>query len=324
MKKPDYKILANGSDITAAIRSRLLSLTVSDSAGDESDTVTITLDNRDNKVKLPPTGAELSVWIGDVEKLVYKGLYEVDELEIPLDDYVLSIHAKALKMKGALKAPVDATYDDITLSALTQEIAAKHGYEAKVAPELGNIQYPHIAQQSESDMNLLGRLAREANGFFKPTDNKLVILQKAKSKTASGKALPEFVINDPHNTSGRVTIQRRSDYQSVVVHWFDEENQIEVAETAGEGEPQYKQRRNAPSKEEALRQAQAKLDGFKRGQASLNFSRPLTPDLIPEAKLRFEQHHSVVNRQWVINSIEHRIDSAGVSSTSGSAITPSE
>ncbi|MDB0034773.1 contractile injection system protein, VgrG/Pvc8 family [bacterium] len=133
-----------------------------------------------------------------------------------------------------------------------------------------------------------------------------------------------MVIDDPENTSGRVTIQARGDYQSVVVNWFDEVNQIEVPEVAGSGEPQYKIRRNKPNQDEARRAAKAKLDDFLRGQASISFTRPLTASMAPETKVTFVKHNSAANRSWLIESIEHSIDGSGVSSTRGRGITPQE
>jgi phage protein D len=175
MKQAKYKVVANGSDITAAIHSRLLRLEITDNSGVDSDALVIELDNREGKVKLPETGAELKVWLGFDDNLIFKGIYEVDELEVPLDDDVFTIHAKAIKMKGSLKAPQDFTYDDITFGALVDKVANRHGYESKVASGLSSIVFPHIDQKSESYLNLLTRLARENGGFFKPVADKLVI-----------------------------------------------------------------------------------------------------------------------------------------------------
>lgn len=322
MKQAKYKVVANGPDITAAIRSRLLSLEITDNSGVDSDTVVIELDNREGKVKLPATGAELKVWIGFDDNLIFKGLYEVDELEIPLDDDVFTIHAKAIKMKGSLKAPQDLTYDNITFGSLVDQIANRHGYEAKVAGELSAVTFPHIDQKSESDLNLLSRLARESGGFFKPVANKLVIATKGSGRSVSGKTLPKVTISDSANTSGRVTIQKRSDYKSVIANWFDEVNQIEVQAVAGSGEPQYKVRRIHPDQEQAQRAAEAKLKGFQRGQATMSFVRPLMPGLSPESKVTFENHHQVANKEWLIESVNHKITNSGVSETSASAIIP--
>lgn len=322
MKKASYKVTGNGKNITDALKDRLLRLTLNDNAGSDSDTVEIELDNRGGKVKLPSTGAELEVWIGDVDQLVYKGVFEVDELEVPLADEVFTIHGKAIKMKGSLKAPYDKVYDNITLGDLCTQIAEKHGYEAKVSQDLAGITFEHIDQKSESDLNLLTRLSRESGGFFKPTANKLVIALKGSGKSVSGKKMPEVVIEDPENTAGNITIQKRSDYKKVIAHWFDEENQIEVAEEAGAGEPFFKIRRVFHSKEEAARNAKAKLEGFQRGQATLSFDRPLMASLVSETKLTLKNHIPAANKTWLIETISHTIESGGVTQTSGRAIIP--
>ena len=41
MKEADYRIVADGADITSMIRKRLIKLTVQDSAGEASDTVAV-------------------------------------------------------------------------------------------------------------------------------------------------------------------------------------------------------------------------------------------------------------------------------------------
>jgi phage protein D len=64
MQQADFKVIANSEDITAKIRDRLLRLAVHDAAGLESDTLTLTLDNRDDAVTFPATGAALEVWLG--------------------------------------------------------------------------------------------------------------------------------------------------------------------------------------------------------------------------------------------------------------------
>ncbi|MDR9824551.1 hypothetical protein RCJ22_02900, partial [Vibrio sp. FNV 38] len=83
MKNADYQVLANAKDITALIRDRLLQLSVHDAAGEDSDTVSIKLDNRDTAVQFPSTGATLDVHIGEPDALIFKGTFEVDELTEP-------------------------------------------------------------------------------------------------------------------------------------------------------------------------------------------------------------------------------------------------
>lgn len=323
MKNADYKIQANSRDITAQIRDRLLQLSIHDAAGEGSDTVTIKLDNRDNAVQFPSTGATLDVYIGPTDELTFKGTFEVDELSEPLEDNTLTIHAKAAKLSGSFKAPKDATFDDITLGELVQQIAKAHHYEPAIASELASIHFAHIDQRSESDMNLITRLAREQGAVAKPVANRLVVVPKGKSKTVSGKEIPEVPISDPENSTGQITIQERNNYQSVKAHWFDEPNQQKVAETAGSGEPMFTIRKTHGSQSEAKAAAEAKLKTLQRGKATLSLSRPLAPEIVPECKINLSNHKESANGRWLVEEVDHVIQPGTVASTSMSCVMPS-
>ncbi|MBU2709227.1 hypothetical protein KCM76_24745 [Zooshikella marina] len=55
---PWFNIVANNTDITQQIKSRLLNLQVVDCAGFDSDMVSIQLDDRDHQIVLPSTCAK--------------------------------------------------------------------------------------------------------------------------------------------------------------------------------------------------------------------------------------------------------------------------
>lgn len=275
MKKVAFKILANNQDITDLIKDRLIKLSLHDAAGEKSDTVSIELDNRDEKIQFPATGASLEVWLGYEGDLHMKGIYEVDELSEPIEDDMLSIHGKAAKMKGSLLAPKEATFDDVSLGDLLSGIAQAHGYDPVISPALSSIMFEHIDQKGESDMNLLTRLAREHGAIAKPVANRLVIILKGESKSASGQALPVQPISDRANSTGTITIQERNDYQSVKATWFDEEKQQSKTELAGQGEPCFVIRSSFKDQDKAKAAASAKLAALKRGKSTLSITRPL-------------------------------------------------
>lgn len=348
MAKAAYRITANDKDITAQIRKRFMKLTLQDSAGEDSDTVAIELDNRDNLIRLPSTGAELKVWIGAPGALVFKGAYQVDELEEPLDDQALVIHGKAAKMLGGIKAPRDATFDGITLGALVAKMAAEHGYIPAVSPALAGHVFTHIDQRAESDMNLLTRLTRELGAVAKPVGGRLVVVPKGEAKTVTGNAMAPVVIDDAHNSSGRVTIQERNDYQSAVAYWFSEAEQRKVPAVAGVvagavavfGEaaqdagqavddaasvagPRYIIRKTYADQKSAQEAAAAKLKQLQRGKSTMSITRPLTPDIVAEGRLDVRNHRSSANRLWQVESVTHVIGSGEVAYSSAECVTPS-
>lgn len=323
MQQADYKIVANDTDITAKIRDRLLRLAIHDASGLESDTVTLTLDNRDNVIAFPNTGATLSVWIGYKNSaLVFKGVYEVDELEDSLDTDEITIHGKAARMMGSLKSPKDVTYDNITFGELLTTIAQLHEYEPAIHDDLASVVFTHIDQKGESDLNLLSRLATEHNAIAKPVNNKLVIVPKGQSQSVSGKTLPSITLSDRANSTGTVNIHERTHYESVIAYWFNEDTQERVPVTHGAGDPVYVMRDNFTDAEKAGKAASGKLEDLRRGKANLSLTRPLSPELMPEGLITLENHKPSVNGTWLVEEVDHVIESGNVSYTSIQCVTP--
>lgn len=54
--QPNFRIIANKSDITKTVNGRLLSLEITDEIGIVSDSLTMQLDDRDGAIAVPPRG----------------------------------------------------------------------------------------------------------------------------------------------------------------------------------------------------------------------------------------------------------------------------
>ncbi|TLI48459.1 phage late control D family protein [Escherichia coli O25b:H4] len=63
VKMPDFDILAEGKTLSG-VAERLMSLSLTDNRGFDADQLTITLDDADGQLQLPPRGARLTVLIG--------------------------------------------------------------------------------------------------------------------------------------------------------------------------------------------------------------------------------------------------------------------
>ena len=89
MQKVTLKLKINGTDKTAFITDRLTSLTVTDQAGLDSDTLSLTLDDHAPHIKLPPIKATLQLWLDQT----YMGAWQVSELEADDQAGTLTIEA---------------------------------------------------------------------------------------------------------------------------------------------------------------------------------------------------------------------------------------
>ncbi|OCH08104.1 hypothetical protein A6E09_17295 [Aliivibrio fischeri] len=322
MKPSVFKIIANGKDITRLINDRLERLTIHDETGGQSDSLTIDIDNRNGEVKLPSTGATLEVFIGIGEDLIPKGVYQVTELEEPLDEDVLTIHATAAEFKGGIKAPKDRTFDNITYGELITLIANEHGLTPIVSDVLANVMFEHVDQKAESDLNLLTRLGRQYDAVAKPVANRLLVTPKGEGKTASGKSMDDIVISDPANSTGRVTISERTDCGAVIAHWFDEAKQKKRMVKVGASEPVITMRRQFVSEQEAHFAAAAELAKKQRGKKSLSLARPLCPEMTAESRVILENHKASANGLWIVESVDHVIEGEGMSLSTAKLTTP--
>ncbi|AWH15337.1 hypothetical protein [Aeromonas phage 14AhydR10PP] len=323
MKEGHYRIMAEGADITALISDRFISLTLTDNAGEDSDTFALTLDNRDDRLKFPGTGTKLRIFIGPEGALMDKGSYTVDEISEGLEIGDLEISGKATDTKGTLKAQKTRTWAAQTLGAMARKIAGENGYGCTVNPRMEGIKLPAIAQKAESDMNLLTRLCKKHSGLMKVGDGKVLITPKGSGETASGLPLPVVVISDPSESKGRVTLQERGTFGAVVVSWFDAGRQANISLTVNgpkEG-PTQTLKGKFRNQDEAVAAATAFLEEQDRGKATMSLVRPLTPDIVAPGKVRVVGHRQSANGSWFVESATHYVGSGQVSSTSLSLTT---
>lgn len=189
--RPDFEIRADGTDVTAAIADRLVSLHVSDEAGWTADECILRLDDRDGTIAIPRRGATLSVSLGYVETgLTWLGDFVVEGVAGtgPLQE--MTVTAKSADLTGAIRAPRTEGWTDVTLGAIVAAIAGRHGLQAAVAQDLAGHHYDHVAQTAESDLNLLTRLARDLGAVAKVAAGRLALAPEGEAVSTSGQPLP--------------------------------------------------------------------------------------------------------------------------------------
>lgn len=305
MLQSAFKIVIKDQDITDVIKDRVLSITVVDNAGLDSDTVTILLDDRDQSIALPSIDVEMTVSLGQ-PVLSWAGVYTIDEIETNDQEGTLSIHGKAADMMGSLKAPKSATYDDITLGSLLQTIAKHHGYTPVISPVLANKTYGHIDQRAQSDIDLLTSKASELSAICKPTGKRLCVLLEDESKTASGISLPVLPLNAKDEgvyITGRIT--GRNKYKSVKAYWQGADDSRKRSVSIGGEEPQYEMSGVYTSHTEAESAMKAKFAQLKRGGIELSCERELDLSYAAERKVNLFNHRHAGN--YVIKTATHSI-----------------
>jgi len=324
--RPTYRIVANREDITAAIRERFLSLTLTDKAGVEADEVSITLADHDPAapIALPPAGAELEVWLGYDDQAEQMGVYVVDALDIEWPPNRLRITAKAAPLaasrsgQGSTRLMLQTKKSrswpaGTTLGALVQSIAQEHGLIPAVQAELASITLPHVDQVNESDMNLLTRLAREHDAIAKPAGGALVLARRGSSTSAGGSAtrLPTVAITPDMITRGKMKLAKRGNAGSVVARWRDTEAAVTLEITEGQGEPVQRLQAIHPDEASTRAAARAELRRGQRGEQTLDLTLPGDARLMAEGRLSLSGFREGADGEWLITEVKHRLDAGG-------------
>lgn len=194
---PTFKILAGGNDITADISSRLIALDLTDSTDEQSDKLSLTLDDSSNTLALPRSGAKLEVFLGYNGNNERVGSFIVDEVSVSGPPNVVTVEGSSSLFvndrngtgKSSFSSHQSRSFEGKTIQQIVETVAAECGMTAVVDSALAKITVPHIAQVDESSANLLVRIARRYGGILKPADGRLVMASESGGKTTSGAAL---------------------------------------------------------------------------------------------------------------------------------------
>jgi phage protein D len=312
---PIFQILANSQDITDLISDRLIDLSITDKDGLESDTLSLTLDDRDYRLELPQAGARLEVSLGyrygTTNRLAGMGTYTVDEVSLSGWPSQMTISAKAADMLATLKSSQTRSWHDTTLGAIAGQIAAENGLILRIDPSLASVHYAHIDQTNENAMSLLTRLAQEQDAVFKPANGCLILKPTANGKSATGLGLAVVPVSAQRMGSYDVKFTERGKYKSVSATWHSHNRGRKQTATVGSGKPNFTLTRSFPSETQARAAAQAAFDQLNRGTATLSTSVPGDPSLCANMTISVSGLRAGLNRDWIITTATHSLGGGG-------------
>lgn len=180
VKNPQVIILYNKEDITENISSYIQSVTYTDYEKDQSDELSITLNDYDGYFQndwYPEKGDKISAQLGyEGEKLLNCGTFTIDEpeLDISTEGDTFVIRALAASINQKIRERTHNSYVNKTLVDIAKQIAKKHGYT--VAGSAGFIKIPYAVQCNETDLAFLKRLAASYGYIFKLTDTVITFI----------------------------------------------------------------------------------------------------------------------------------------------------
>ena len=258
---PIFKIEANDKDVTDQLQKDISSISFSDEDGSQSDEITIKVAGN---FKRPKHKNELKLWLGyeEEKEMLYCGLFLVQTTE--RDRSGLTITATGADFSQALKQKRDMSYEKLSLKAISQIVADRHGLKLK--SDFDDLSITHLSQTSEHDLAFMKRLSTEYNGIFSIKNNTLIFLKRIKGEKKSSE-LPVFEIDakECSNDTPRIKHSDKTLYSSCAVTWQDtKKNEVQTI-TVGKGDPVLKFEGQFKTPAEAQAKAEAKLSRANRG-----------------------------------------------------------
>lgn len=324
--KPEWRLEANSQDITSAIRERLISLSLTDQAGLESDKLRIELADHDpeKRIAIPAHGAELDLYIGYDGAAAHMGMFIVDGITLsgPPDKIIIKAKAspQAKSESGAgsnrlmLTTQKTRSWEaEMTLGAIVQTIAGEHGLEPAITGELSGIVLPHIDQVNESDMALLTRLAHNYDAIAKPAAGRLIMTKRATSKAVSGAAMPSIPLTPSDVSTWSVELEERTKPGTVIALYRDLEEGKDIEVTAGSKEPVRRLRHTYSSQSEATSAAKSALEQGRRNSGRLTLKMPGRTTIAAETTITLTGFRDGVDGQWVTTTATHSLSDKGYS-----------
>ena len=291
-------------DITQTVADRLMSLTLEDNRGFEADMLDLQLSDHDGKLALPPRNATIHVAIGwQGEPLIDKGKYLVDEVQFSGAPDTLTIRARAADLKGSLSTQKERSFHSIKLGALIEQIAKENQLKAECAKDYAEQTIAHIDQTSESDINLLTRLAEQYGAMATVKNGVLLFMPLGQGKTATGKPIPAVVITKQEGDSYTFSLAESDNYKAVRAYWHN-------TDTGKRGEITIDENTNVVKKQRMTKGRQLK-DGTvkgarlsKRKYNTLEQKEPVTSDSNQIKTLR----HTYATEASALNAAKSAFD----------------
>ncbi|SON55543.1 tail protein [Hartmannibacter diazotrophicus] len=216
-----WSVTSGAVDISEPLRPYLIDISVTDKAGEASDTCAITIDDTGGNVRMPTEKEPLLVSLNGIP--VFSGFVDsVRSSGSRFGGRVLRVQAKGFDPGGKAKQSLHFHMDDTTLKAFLTKAAEKAGFTLKIDEDLGATKRSYWAADGESFLHLGQRLAREFFATFKLRGKQAVFLPRGETVQIAT-VLGEVGEAEPGNViSWEITpVSTRARYGKTKVRWFD-------------------------------------------------------------------------------------------------------
>lgn len=183
--KVKWSVVIDGQDLTNAWAPTLIDISVTDKAGEASDSCDLSIDDTDGKVRMPSKRMPIVVTLEGAR--VFRGFVEkVESSGSRSGGRLLKVKAKGFDTGGKAKEPQAFHLDDTDLAGYLQKLADGAGLGITVDPDLGALQQDYWAADGESFIAIGERLARKFGGTFKIRGDQAIFAKRGSGQSPGG------------------------------------------------------------------------------------------------------------------------------------------
>ena len=321
--KPIYHVVIDGKDISTAIQSRLISLTITDNRAFEADQFDLVLSDHDGSVALPRRGVTATVAIGWESKgkrtLVDKGSYTVDEVSHSGPPDLITIRGRSVNFRDGFKTKRDKSYKNKTLGDIVNSIASRHDLKGQIADTLSAVTIEHIDQANESDGHFLTRLAARYDALLNIKNNNLLFMPQGQGQSVSGAHLDPITIHRSQTTEHDYNaVDRQAHYTGATAKWWDSTEGKIKKEIAGDDKTTKRISTKFSTQDEAKASAQAEWQKIQRSQAGMSITLARgRSEVLTETPITLQGWNKpeIDDGKWIVERATHSLsDSSGFTS----------
>lgn len=318
VRKPIFKLEANGKDITETLRQNLISLGFDDKEGFKSDEINFKVYGIYAK---PVFGDKLELWLGwagegeeGADNMWLCGKFAVQTCERDFKEQSTEVRATAVNFASKIKTKKRRSWENTTLFAIAGKIADENALRLKTSGE--DMAIRSRLQDGVGDLEFLYSLSKEL-GYLAATKNDTLILapksgdDKSSEAEKGSDALPQIELNLSELESLNITEANRNAYGSVVCEWQDVESGKRKQIKVGKGKQTYKMQIPEPKSDaEAYKLAQSKLNELKKGGINGRCS-CMGANIVAGAQIKFKGAPGLEDVKFSVKSVSHTFDASG-------------
>jgi len=310
-------MLWNGKDVTDYLTPYVLSVTYEDVYHGESDTIEITIENRDLRWLqnwYPEKGDTVVLNIGyKDEPHLPCGEFEIDEIEFSGSRNggdILHLKGIAATFKKSIREKRTIAYENVTLSKIVRLVAERNGMNACLELD-ADPSFKRIDQKQKADLTFLRELAEKYNASVKVQGNTVYFISNDRLKDRK----PTLTIERKDVISYSLRDKTHNIYKGVIITYHDPKTKklLKYREDwtgYKSGADYLKINEKVESLEEAKLRARALRHKYDSREKTGRLTIPGNPQIMAGLVIALKDF-GLMNGNWLIERTRHTISRTG-------------